>query len=612
VPSYANTVFGASAKVAKRAWGGIAKFFGLKGSEDETKERWGEFDIPKKLMESVKKNFNDRMDTIRKKDKEARKEFIGKLAEGDHAVPLNKIRQMVKIYMRLLASGTPQAAIKAKYEHLRPFAEDLKLVLNRELVETDAGMSAQMAVMAAMFSVGVLKTGIAEGDAEEQFEYEGAQYDIGKPFTSSVNINNFVIDMEADSRLEINFIGDRYRRPKYWVEQKRKELAERAVENLQQSQMQPEKRMFGIEEDEDKRLYKEVWCWDIYLPKQNLMCLFVDGDDRPLEVYQWNGPERGPYDLIGFDWIEGEVLPSAPAVALLPLHNFVNVLMRKLERQAERQKSILVGQRGAEEDLETARTAKDGGTYLFHDPSSFQEVKLHGAEPGNHNILIYGDQQFDIHAGSLPVLAGTQPMSETVGQDQLLHESANTLINEMRREVRAAYRSMIRRRAWYVWTEPLRSFTAERKVPGLDIRLSVQIDPEVREGDFLDYNFDINPHSLQEMTPTEELQSLMGMWERVMVQNLQLFLQAGKMPNAEKYAERVFELSNIEFDDMLISMDMTPGQTEERGEVPMPQQFRRFETVNTRVSRPGHTQAGNNQKMMDMNANLQRSAAEVA
>ena len=66
-----------------------------------------------------------------------------------------------------------------------------------------------------MFSVGIVKTGLAEGT--NGFEIEGEYYDPGKPFSQSVSIRNFVVDMQADSRNEISFIGDRYLRPRAWV-----------------------------------------------------------------------------------------------------------------------------------------------------------------------------------------------------------------------------------------------------------------------------------------------------------------------------------------------------------------------------------------------------------
>lgn len=600
-----ETLIGAASDTAKGIWGRVSKFF-WPGTKPEKREySWDKYDIPRKLMDTVRKNYRD-MEPWRVQHADLVKQFVARY--GDHGaknpVPVNKIRQMVKIYMRLLASGTPQAMMEPKYPELKPFAESFKLALNRHLREIDLSNAVSRAVLNAMFSTGVLKTGLADGDEGGQFEIDGVIYDAGKPFSSSIHINNFVIDMEADCFEEVSFIGDRYKRPLAWIEEMKKGDGQRAAETLNESEMSPADRPSGVMEEPDRRLYKEGWCWDIYLPKQQIMCLFADGCDEPIDVVEFDGPERGPYDLIGFDWVPGEVLPSSPASSLEPLHNFINNVINKIGRQADRQKTLGLYSRKNEEDAQSIRDASDGQMVGVTDPQAVKEYKFGGPDPVNHNMAIWADQVYDVHGGGLAVLGGTEAMSKTVGQDQLLNQSANSQVNEMRRVVKAALDKVIMKHAWYLWTDPIREYDVVKEIPGSRISIPVKITPEVREGDFLEYNFSVNPYSMRETTPDETIQMILMLWERMVAPNMQLYMQAGVIPNIVGATQKIFELSNINFGEMFLPVDPNVQLGSNAGMIPMPAQFKRSETVNTRISRPGTTQRGNGQAIMAANAGL--------
>jgi len=611
---YADTKWGRTKSWAKDKFGDLKKFFGTT-PDGNSMEEYNGFNVPAKIMDSAKHNY-DNMRPWREQAADGIAQFRGKYGvskdEPHEPVPLNKIRQAVQIWMRLLASDTPQAYIQTDYADLKEFADTFELEINRHLKEVRVEDAANEAVLNAMFCVGVVKTAIAEGEPDDGFEADGVFYDFGKPFSSSVNLDNFVIDMEADSRHEISLIGDRFKRPRAWVDAMRKGDEESAAETLDASYMAPEERTSGITETPGKRLYEEVWCWDIYLPKQNLICLFVDNEDVPLDVYELRGPEGGPYELIGFDWVPGEVLPSAPITILEPLHNFINALMRKLENQARRQKSLTVYTKGNEGDATTIRDAADGATVGLTDTQSVGQIKMGGPEPMNHNMVVWSDEKYDAHAGNLPSLGGLEPQSETATQDKLLHESASALIDSMRRAVMKSLGRVIRAHAWYLWTNPLHNKTNMQTFPGTGFIIPAEFSEEVKEGDFLDYNFTVNPYSLKEVTPLEKANLLITNWERIILPNLQMFMQAGQMPNAVEMARQVFELQNIQMSELFTPMDPDQQQPQEPGQTPWPAQFKRSETHNVRESRPGTTQRGNNQSIMAANAGVQPQNDQAA
>jgi len=560
--------------------------------------------IPNRIMDRVEKAYKS-METLRKNHLSAQRQFMGRMAAqypGFKEVPVNLIRKMAVIYTRLLASGVPQVDISTEFESLMAFADNFEASLNRHLREIGLGGPMQGAVWSALFSVGCIKTGLAEGDEKDRFEFEGEIYDIGRAFSASIPVRNLVVDVQANNRFSIDFIGDRYLRPRYWIEEKRKDASKGGQGDLQGSHMLPTERASGVEEGPEQRLYDDVWVWDIYLPKQNIMCTYLDGSNKPIEAFEWEGPEGncGPYRLIGFDWVDGEVLPVSPISALEPIHDIVNAAVRKLDRQAGRQKENYLFARHNTEDAEQIKNSNDGDWVGVTDPQSVAPAKFGGPDAGLHQYAIWAESVFEDHAGGLKVLAGTEPMSDTVGQDQLLHNSANAIINEMRREIRSAMKDVIYQHAWYVWTDPIRSYPGTKKLPKLDMGIPISIDPEVREGDFLQYNFNVRPYSLMDVTPSEEAAALQQFLMGVIMPNMQALMQMGKMPNIVEIIEKIRALSNVPIENLWVDLNMpmpeSNGGSPEM--IPWPQSFQRSERVNTRVNRSAPSSGAKRNEMI--------------
>lgn len=267
-----------------KVFGAPEKFFGREAAHRSLEDA---FDIPGHLMEVVRQSYRD-MDYVRKSHKSAVQQFVGRLRAGDDTkvVPIPKLRQMVRVYTRLLSSGEPQARISTIHPEYRAFAKNLELHTNRQLVECNLEEAFRAAVLQSMFSVGCLKTGLASGmpDGDGVFEFEGVLYDAGKPFSKSVHINNLVLDMQAENGDALSFIGDRYYLPECVLMKIEEKDWEGAAEVMRQSQMAGEDRASGVIESADKRLYKSRLCWDIYLPMQNAVVMYADGSDHPLDV----------------------------------------------------------------------------------------------------------------------------------------------------------------------------------------------------------------------------------------------------------------------------------------------------------------------------------------
>ena len=302
-------------------------------------------------------------------------------------------------------------------------------------------------------------------------------------------------------------------------------------------------------------------------------------------------------------------MPVPPARALLPLHNFINALLNKLESQARRQKSLTVVDRAADDDAETITKANDGDAIGLNNPAAAQEISYGGPNPMNHNMAIWSISEFDEHAGGLQGLSGTAPQSETYKQDQLLKDSANTLIDSMRKMILQTVNKIIYAHAWYIWTDPIRDYEVVLTIPGTDFNKPVTITPEEREGDFLQYNFELDLYSMENTSPREKAAKIINLFQNIIMPSAQIAQQAGYIPNVKSILQQICELQGIPFSDLYIPMDAVPQN--DNLAAPPPERlspaFR--QSVNTRVSRPGATKEGMNNKIMSANSALMGQSA---
>lgn len=593
---------------------GIHDFFTRRSKKDlQVKAEADDADSPsitkrqiRKVVDAVKYNYK-KMDKIRKISKEMRAEFLSHLiTEKEKKVILNKMQDAIRIWLQNMASGDPRVSITSEYPQLRAFASNFERAVNNHLSEIDIGEAFIAAVTDAMFGVGVLKTGLGAG-AEEVFELDGETVDPGRPFTEAIHIDDFVIDMNARSKDKIDLIGHRYLRPKAWINEmvmKRDRDGDGSgISDRMESEMQPEEKLSGARDgDDDSQLYDNVWVWEIYLPKENKMVLFADGSSTPLSVWKWEGPEGGPYDLLGWLYVPGYPLPVPIASNIYELHIFLNEMVRKTGRQAKNQKSVIAYERGAEKAAEIIGNSNDLGMVAVppNTLDKMKELKSAGADPMSFQSVLWANQMIDDEGGNLKSLGGIGPSAETARGDAMIHENASALIQFMQIGFLKVSRKVLKKHAWWVWTEDIRGFGGDTEIPGADIWVPWSFTPEEREGNFLDYNLEITPNSMIGKTPSGKALEAMQFWNEMILPNQELIMQSGFIPNAAETFKYICKNKNLPFDIFFKALDPAmEQQMQERSSTDAPPRLKQSHTINERISRPGTTPRGNDNVMMD-------------
>jgi hypothetical protein len=288
--------------------------------------------------------------------------------------------------------------------------------------------------------------------------------------------------------------------------------------------------------------------------------------------------------------IDNNAMPVAPAMHWRDIHDLSNRLFRKLGRQAERQKTITGVRRGSGADGTRVVEANDGDTLELDDPQATQEYSYGGIKPETLGFLVMVRDLFSYMAGNLDVLGGLGPQSETLGQDQLLSASASMRIQKMQKTTITFVRDIIEDIFMYMWEDPLYNPVLTKKVKGFDdVSVQVPFGPESRpDADFLRLNIDIEPYSMQHMTPEAKLQGLRTIFQEFVAPFIPMMQAQGITLDMEMLFRKIGKLGNIpELNDIIIYSN--PMHQPEPMQSGKPANTKR---TYERVNRPGATNPG--------------------
>ena len=547
--------------------------------------------------EVMKKAIEERTDSI--------KQFVGAhyaTNGASKAQPTNLLEMMVTIYLRLLASRAPKCVITTDFMALKPMAKDFEIVVNQIPNEIGLRDTIRHAVAEAMFSVGIVKVGIA---GTEMDKHIGDQ-----PFVSLVQFDDYIVDMSAKTWDEIQYEGN-----EYWltVDQVKQIYGEDAMPEDYNGQSKD-----GIEQAKSieanqtiKPLYDRVRLRDIYLTQENRMVTYLVDTKKVVRDIPWDGPEGTPYIKLGFNDVPGNLLPLAPIATLKDMHELGNALYRKLADQAVKKKTVVTFDNGSDDDIERFKRAKDGdGIRSTIKPN---EVTVGGVDAPNLAFYIQNKDLFSMFAGNLDSLGGLGAQTDTATQDKLISEAASARVQKMADRTIEFAQDIFKRLAWYVWTDPIR----ERKyVKWANKRLNIGIEkmwtPETRDGDFLDFNFSIAVFSMQDDSPAKRVEKFANVFQNFILPGLQDIMQQGGMIDWATVTEFLGQNINLpELTNLIKFGNRPPDGGRQPGGNPRPDYVSTKSPISHRVyerkGRPGMTRQGRDAVMMQtlLGGNLQ-------
>lgn len=498
---------------------------------DETSEKDGKMaDENKRLFKSVQKSYRDwqpfRQVTHRLVSEYAG-EGYGSNKDRKKELIVNLLNQTVGAYMMALAANRPRVLATARRRRFQGFAKHFQLALNNLIKDIGYEHTLRRWVMDAFFSVGIVKTHMAESAL---VELEKDIYaDPGRPFASNVSIDNFVV-ASARKWSEVEYIGDVYQLPRedledgdVWNQEAVKEVRPggRGTSGDERQENIGSDRSVEVEE-----LRPMVDLVDLYFPHDRKIvtyaCDFGDGTlkpyGRPLAEMKWKGGELGPYHILSFEEVPENLMPVGPATHLSSLARHINNIYRKQVSSARQFKEVYAYTPAGEQSARNLVNANHGESVCVTDPNEVTTVKLNGVDQQNQMFLLNMLDHFNTMAGNVSALAGLSPQADTLGQERLIHGAVSGRVAQMGDRVTSAVVSCLKDLAQLMWDDEVNSIPGELEIEGLPgYSAESNWEPGDREGDISDYDICIDVHSLPHKSPSERAQSILELISSVYV-----------------------------------------------------------------------------------------------
>jgi hypothetical protein len=316
------------------------------------------------------------------------------------------------------------------------------------------------------------------------------------------------------------------------------------------------------ESDWEEEYEEQVELWEIFLPKEQLLVtLSEDEDAPPLKIIEWEGPENGPFHMLWFNEVDGNSMSPHPGMLWQGLHQTINALYRKIEREAARSKSVGLVRGQNADDAERIRMLSDGEIGVVDNPDSVQEKQFGGIDQRSFAFMLQSKDLFSWLSGNLDALGGLGPQAGTLGQDRLLFASANQRIAGMQDRVLEFTRDVIRDMSYWLWEEPLESYPLTLEFPELD-PMSTELTPEDRDSHAVfEHEMQIEPYSMQHMSPSERLQNINQIVTGIIMPSMPLLQQQGLNVDMAKLMEMYARYSNLpELNELIVrEEEMLPG-----------------------------------------------------
>jgi hypothetical protein len=475
---------------------------------------------------------------------------------------LNLTARAVDIISPYLVMSNPEVVVDSRVPSLRPWAYTTKLALEHLFDEIDfAELSLRPAIKNSLFGQGIVKTGVMKADEVEAFGY---LHDVGQPYTDVIDDSDYVGDVTAKTREGFEFEGHRYKLP---TEFAREFFGKKHADHikpdfsLKEQLHHPE---LLAKQTANMYMYESLYEWsefyDIWLPREDII-ITVQPEGRGskiLRTVEWDGPEGGPFDILKYKFFPNTPIPIPPTWYWMMMDTMTNILVNKMRRQAEREKVILAYEGSAEEDAANVAAAPDGGTVKVDNIDAMKEIELGGVNEGNYKWVEYIENQYSIQGGNLYTLGGRGPQAETLGQEQMMQANASRILDDMMNSVYNFVEKVVRKQAWFMWTDPLIQIPVIKRVPAA-ADLEVMFDQTAKEGDFYDFNFKIKPYSMQRMNPFQRQQLLQQFLTNWVLQVLPYAQQQGVKFDVDAATREMSVLLGINMDSWWQS-GMSPNQ----------------------------------------------------
>lgn len=452
--------------------------------------------------------------------------------------PFNTLYLMGSVLAPLLVAQNPRADVRMADGTMTPFAATFAAKLDNLNNEIALDETLRMLVFDSLFGPSIVLVGLA--DSGEGIVESGYLHDQGQVFVDRVSPDDYLPDSFARTREAMQFEGHVYERTKEYLLDSGlyKNTAFISGGSDDRGDQDRAERISGKRES-DGRLVETVGLIDVWLPPSNpwggdVGVIVTLSADRPangvMRVAEYHGPERGPYEMLHYTPIPDNLIHLPPTWVWEATDELINVLARKVKRQAERAKRINVYNIANADDAKLIRSAMDGEFVGLRDVSQVKEIQFGGQSDDTWRLVqeLLGWQSK--LGGNMDQVGGIGTTGDpTATEVSTLQENAMVRINDMRGQVERFVAKIMVKEGFYLYTDELADEQVATPIDGVDLDIRQPWTPAKQEADYLDFNIRVQPYSMQRQDPKAKSDRTIGFLERVVMPLLPFAQQQGAM-----------------------------------------------------------------------------------
>lgn len=428
--------------------------------------------------------------------------------------PFNVLQQGVGVMVPNMVARNPKVKVRARKPVLKGTATVLEMLAEHANNVENFSFMLRDIVTDAVFTCGIAYTNIVE-DGVGLLGDDGSYKPVGRVHTDRVSLDDFIPDPTARRWAEMSFAGHRMRFQRDFALDRELfspefiEACPTYEEPVNRNNRVDELLTSAVNRHQSNEVSDYFYVTQYVLRREGVMVFMPgvrDSKDIPeggsiTEEREFYGPENDlPYDFLGFAYAPDVLMPVAPVGIWLDMHLAVNTIARKLVDQIKAMKSLVVGDMASEDDLVAMDKAEHTGIVRVRNVDKIKGINW--AAPNDSSLAIF--QEFmnlnNVIQGNTQLLGGMSSDARTATEAEIVSAGANVRVTDMKDITYEFAGAVQKRRMWYHFHDDFVQETLTREVsPGVSIQLPV--DHSMMEGEFIDYNFEIEVGSMQRLDP---------------------------------------------------------------------------------------------------------------
>ena len=512
---------------------------------------------PEQIEQIVILGFK-RMDHFRKVTAMMFKSYVPvyyQMEKGTCAEPLNLVFNTVRAYVPNLVMQNPITHVITPYIKYKQYAELLGMGLDATARQIKLKQELRAWITNALFGWGIMRSGIkATG---ELLNFDDIMVDNGQVYARNVSLGNFGFDPTCTNINQAKCMWDRVTVPRQTLLDTDR-FDHDAVMALPSSPTNVTDKLSGISISTEAKgamvkLQDEVDVVQMYVPEIESVVMMGDPTQKRsgkyLQITEYNGPKEGPYTFLSFSPpVDENPFPVPPVSVWYELAKIANRCFVKMTNQFENQKDLIFYSPAQVDTIDQIKEAISGDAIPTMDPKNINQISMGGQNEKNERFLQELYTIYNMMAGNPELISGQGVpggKNTTATAVQALQGNASIGIEDMRDIVYDQTAEVQRRIAWYLHTDPFIQLPlTKRETGGEEVQL--ELTPEQRMGDFLDYTFKIVARSMTPLDPMVRSKRIIEFTVNIIpgaAQTALAMMQMGQQFNITKYLSQIaFEM----------------------------------------------------------------------